>query len=172
MAKKILFLVAPQNFRDEEYFITKEVLDKKGFETVTASKSTNVAISKFGKEVKVDVDIYSQYSKKYDAIVLVGGSGASVYFEDEKVHALLESFFKEKKVVGAICIAPMILVYSGLVKNRNMTVWNEDKLQEKEFEKKGINFIDEDVVVDENLISANGPKAAYKFGEKLSESLK
>ena len=101
--RKVLFVVAPEEFRDEEYFTPKKILEDNGFEVVTASIDEN-AKSMFGKSVKVNVSLDDAESLDYDCIVFVGGSGASVYFENEKAQQLAKEFCDDGKLTAAICI--------------------------------------------------------------------
>ena len=77
----------------------------------------------------------------------------------------------KNKLVCAICIAPMILAKAGLLKDINATVWDVDGKQSSYFNSHGIKYTGEDVTVDGNIITANGPDAASAFGEKIAELL-
>ena len=75
MVKKVLMVIAPADFRDEEYFDTKEELEKAGIETTTVNSTGQPSKSAFGKIVKPDNNFYDIDTKEYDAIVFVGGAG-------------------------------------------------------------------------------------------------
>ena len=164
--KKILMLIAPKGFRDEEYFETADVLKNYQAEIITASKNVKKAESKFGKEVLVDINIYEADPKNYDALILVGGSGAHEYFEDEKIHAIARNFLKQNKLVASICNAASILAKAGLLKNRQATVYPKYR---EILEKNGADYIDQEVVIDNNIITANGPEASRNFAETIAK---
>ncbi len=165
---KALFIVAPNNFKDEEYFTPKEVLEENGIKVVTCSLKPE-AVSVKGKKAKVDV-LLDKATSDYDAIVFIGGPGASIYFENAKAHGLAKEFNNKGKIVAAICIAPVTLANAGVLEGKEATVWNGDYVGN--LEEKGATYTGEDVTVDGNIITANGPGAAEEFGNKLVEALK
>lgn len=165
---KALFIIAPENFKDEEYFTPKSILEGNNIEVVTASLEAE-ATSVAGKKQKVDV-LLDQATTDYDAIVFIGGAGASVYFDNAKAHSLAKEFNSQGKIVAAICIAPVTLANSGVLQGKKATVWNGDYVSK--LEAGGATYTGEDVTVDGNIITANGPGAAQEFGNKLVEKLK
>ncbi len=167
--KKIVFVVAPEVFRDEEYVEPKNILEKAGVNVTTAS---TVIGEIYGK---IKIKAYSQMLVKdirvedFDGIFFVGGNGASVYFEDKIAHDIAKSFYDNGKIVGAICIAPVILANAGLLNGKNATVFpsGADILKQN-----GANYTGKDVEIDGKIITGNGPEAAKLFGETLLYSLK
>lgn len=167
MTKTALMLLAPTNFRDEEYYETREVLEKKKIKIVTASVS-QVAESKQGKHEEVDLIIH-EIEDLYDALVLVGGGGSRAYYEDHDVLELAKKYVTGKKVVAAICAAPGILAHAGLLEGKKAISTEDDRAL---LESKGAKLVLEDVVVDGNIITASGPPASKAFGEAIAKKLK
>ncbi len=165
---KVLFVIAPENFKDEEYFTPKEILEKNNIEVVTTSKSKE-AVSVTGKKIAVDILLDKANVVNYDGIVFIGGPGASVYLNDKKAINLAKSFFENNKLTAAICIAPSILANAGILDGKEATAFPSEK---SNLENKGAIYTNKDVTVDENIITGNGPGAAKKFGEKILEALK
>jgi len=169
---KILFIIASKEFRDPEYFLPKEILEKAGVETQTASsigKDEGPAVGAEGGEVTPDLKIDEIQAEAFDGIVFVGGTGSQEYFDNLLAHQLAQDFAGQGKIVAAICVAPVILANAGVLKGKGATVFSS---QSQALQDKGANFIDEAVVCDGNIITANGPAAAQEFGEKIVESLK
>lgn len=165
---KALFIIAPENFKDEEYFTPKNVLEQNNIEVITASlkeEATSVA----GERVKVDL-LLDDADSNYDAIVFIGGGGASVFFDNAKAHSLAKEFFNSGKVTAAICIAPVTLANAGVLKGKKATVWNGDYVSK--LESGGATYTGNNVEVDGNIVTANGPGAAEEFGNKLVEKIK
>jgi protease I len=77
-----------------------------------------------------------------------------------------------QKVVGAICLAPFTLGYAGVLKGRRATAWTGGRFTPGMLAAEGALFRDESVVVDENLITANGPDAARAFAKAVVATLK
>lgn len=166
-SKKVVLIIAPENFRDEEYFHTKESLERKGVNVTTASTEKE-AVSSVDK-VKVDVDklLYDIHTE-YDAIVFIGGGGAKKYMDNEKALSLAREYFDDGKIVAAICIAPLILAKAGVLKDKKATIWEGGR---KELEGFAVNYTAKKVEKDGNIITANGPEAAYKFGRKIAKAI-
>lgn len=169
---KILMIVAPTEFRDEEYFIPKYVFINAGFNVITASKDVNIARGKLGGITNVDIDISNVNVENYEAVVFVGGMGALVYQDDSIINNLILNASSKNKIVAAICIAPVILATSGILKNKNATVFNDkNNEQSKLLNLNGAIYTGSDVEVNGNFITANGPLAAEKFAKKIVEVL-
>lgn len=163
MAKAIL-IIAPDKFRDEELFDTKHALEDAKIETVIASKNKDTANGMMGGAVKPDIKIDEIVLDGCDALILVGGSGASVYFDDAKVQSLVKAAFDKCRVVAAICIAPSVLANAGILKGRKATCYisEADNLKEK-----GAIYTGNSVEIDGKVITANGPGAAKEFGKMI-----
>jgi len=157
-------IIAQKEFRDEEYFVPKRILEDAGVKVVTASINAGSALGKLGGEAQVDISINSADIDDYHGIVFIGGGGAEVYFENETAHALAREARDEGKIVAAICIAPSILANAGILIGKHATAYQSQK---KNLEDKGALWTGIDLEVDGRIITANGPDAAKKFGEVI-----
>jgi len=170
--KKIAMIIAFRDFRDEEYFIPKQILEKENAEITTCSSSLGRAIGKLGGEADVNVLIKNIDVENYDAILFIGGSGAAKLIDDENCHRIAREAVENNKVLGAICIAPAILAKAGVLKDKKATVWSSmmDKSAVKILNNSGANYQSDLVVVDGKIITASGPVAAKEFAEKVKEA--
>ena len=161
-------VIAPVDFRDEEYFETRKSIENGGNEVVVVNSTGQPSKSKFGKIVNPDKSFYDIDTRVFDALVFVGGSGAAQYFENKKALDLVREFNEDEKVVAAICIAPSILVNAGILNGRRATAFPS--------ERDNINavgtFTGKPVEVDGKIITANGPEAAAEFGKKIADAIK
>jgi protease I len=164
--RNILFILPHHNFRDEEYQIPKEIFKSLGAEIITASSDTTEAKGMIELTVKPDTLITQVDILDYDAIILVGGSGAIEYWADEGVHQMLNSASDSGKVIGAICLAPVTLAKSGILRNKNATVF-ETPGTKRIFKKEGVRYTGDKVTRDGNIITANGPRAAKDFAREI-----
>lgn len=165
---KALMVVAPKNFRDEEFFEPKTILEKAGVEVEVASKGVSEAKGMFGKTTPVDKDITEVSVDNYEVIIFVGGSGSSVYFNDPAALNLAKKAYEKHKVIGAICIAPSILANAGLLEGKKATAFSSEA---ENLKSKGAQYTGRDVSVDGNIITASGPQAASEFGQKIVRTL-
>ncbi|MEM2289438.1 MAG: DJ-1/PfpI family protein [Candidatus Hadarchaeales archaeon] len=167
--KRVLMVIAPENFRDEELFDTRSELEKAGIEVRVASTSKGTAVGMLGGRVRPDLRLEETNARDWDAIVFVGGVGCQVYFGDENALSLAKEAAELGKKVCAICIAPVILANAGLLENRKATVWDGEF--RRMLEEKGAKYVNKSVVVDGNIITANGPGAASEFGRTIAKEL-
>jgi protease I len=172
--KSVVMVVAFRDFRDEEYFVPKKIFEENGIKITTASSSLGKAIGKLGGDTEIDVLIENINVDNYDAVIFIGGPGAYNYFENKVMHQIAQETIEKNKILAAICIAPVILAKSGVLKGRNATVWSSllDKSAIKILKDNGAFFKDESVVVDGRIITASGPSAAEEFANKIINLLK
>jgi len=168
MPKKVLMIIAPGDFRDEEYFDTRKVLEESGIEITVANSTGQTSKSMFGKVVNPDKNFYDVDSKDYDAIVFVGGTGTSVYFDNKQAQNLAKEFNESGKVVAAICIAPVILARAGILNGKKATVFPSSR---NDINAVGT-YTGSSVEVDGKIVTGSGPEAAKEFGKKIIEAIK
>jgi len=166
-------IIAYRNFQDKEYFDTKEALENGEAEVKIASNQKGTAAGVFGLKAVVDLPVTEVSPADFNAVVFIGGGGASDYLDNEISYNLIKETVRQNKILAAICISPVILAKAGVLKNKKATVWWNplDKEPIKILEENGAEFIDKNVVSDGKIITANGPAAAKEFGEKIIEMI-
>jgi protease I len=167
--KKVAFIIAFRDFRDAEYFVPKEILEKAGVEVKTFSNKMGLAIGADGGEVKVDFLISQLNPKDFDAVLFIGGPGALENLDNEQSYQIAMETISNNKILAAICISPVILAKAGVLSGKKATVWSSplDKEGVKILKENGAIYSDENVVQDGKIITANGPGAAKDFGNKI-----
>jgi protease I len=166
--KKVVMIIASGNFRDEELLDTKRVLERNGIEVKVASGTLRSVEGMLGAKVRPDILVADINTKDFDAIVFVGGSGASEYWDDPLAHKLAQSAISENKIVAAICIAPVTLARAGVLKGKRATVFSSEIA---ELKASGANYTGKPVEKDGNIITADGPSAARAFAEEIVRAL-
>ena len=171
--KRAIMIIAFKDFRDVEYFVPKEILEKAGVEVKTASNKTGVAIGADGGEANVDLLVSQINVADFDVIIFVGGPGCLNALDNETSYRVAKEAISQNKILAAICISPVILAKAGVLSEKKATVWSSplDKSAVKILKEKGAIYIDEKVVQDGNIITANGPQAARDFGNKILDAL-
>jgi protease I len=160
----ILYFLPARYFNEEEFFITKSLLEKNNFKSFTASDTWDMCEGTAGKKFKPDLRLENINANNFSGIVLIGGNGAKDYKNNSKLHKILNDFNKSNKIVAAICIAPVILAAAGLLNGRSATCFPEVK---QDLMKQEIDYKDIPVVVAKNIITAIGPKASFEFAEAI-----
>lgn len=166
--KKVALIIAEREFRDEEYQVPYEILKTAGFQVLTVSTKTTTAIGKLGLEVVPDTLITDLKPEELDALVFIGGGGSEQYFEDPLSHNLAQSMVEQDKVLGAICIAPVILANAGVLKGKRATVFPDGA---EILIDQGAHYTGHPVEVDGKIVTGNGPDAAKAFGDALVDLL-
>lgn len=166
--KKVVMIIASQNFRDEELLKPKEILEKNGYQVTIASSSLGEATGMLGAKVKPDILFTDINVADYDAIVFVGGTGSSEYWENATAHQLAQAAVAQGKVLGAICIAPITLAKAGVLKGKKATVWQSETGR---LISSGAFYTGASVEVDGKIITADGPTSAEAFGKALVAAL-
>lgn len=171
--KKILMVVAFKDFRDEEYFIPKEIFERNGFAVITASSSLGTAKGLKGGEAKIDILMPEVIAQDYEAIVFVGGPGAQTHAQDVNFHSLAQNALRQNKILGAICIAPIILAKAGVLKGKRATVWSHKNQTEGigALKDSGAHYEESSVVADGKIVTASGPLSAEEFAHTIVEML-
>ena len=163
-----LMVIAPSVFRDEEYAEPKAVLESRGVTVVTASTMPGEAVGKLGMRATAELSVADAAEKPWDAVVFVGGAGASVFFDDQEAHALAKHQLDRGDVLAAICVAPSTLARAGLLKGVRATAFPD---REDDLRAHGAQWTGERVTVDGRIITGNGPEAATSFGEAVADAL-
>ncbi|MCX7784989.1 MAG: DJ-1/PfpI family protein [candidate division WOR-3 bacterium] len=169
--KRFIMIIAPRAFRDEEFRVPYEFLTKIGHRVKVASRDTILATGMLGLALKPQLTIKEIDTLNYDGLILVGGTGASIYWDDPIVHRLVKHFAsKPNKIAAAICIAPITFARAGILKGKKATVF-QDRFTLNEFKKYGVIYVKSDVVVSDNIITASGPDAAMNFAKAIATKI-
>ncbi|MBN1169587.1 DJ-1/PfpI family protein [Candidatus Micrarchaeota archaeon] len=167
----VLMIVAQVGFRDEEFFVPKEILEKDGHIVKTASLTRGQAKGALGAIVSPDMAIYEANPEFFDCIVVVGGPGSPVLAKNKEVTELIEKGFRKGKIIAAICLGPMALAAAGILSGRNATVFKSREGLDALYNG-GATYKDKGVIVDENIITADSPQNAERFGIAIAEKLR
>lgn len=165
--KKVAILVT-NDFEQVEMTKPRQALDDAGAETYLISPAEgevqgmnhDVKANRF----KVDVPLDDANPADYDALLLPGGAlNADELRINPKAQEFARHFDEEGKPIAVICHAPWLLVSANLVRGRTLTSWPTLK---DDIRNAGGNWVDQEVVIDNNWVSSRGPKDIPAFNEK------
>jgi protease I len=169
--KKVLMVIAPEQFRDEELAEPKAVLEKAGAAVTIASSRKGTATGMLGATANPTLLVQDARPRDYDAIVVVGGMGSPEHlWPDPNLHRLLTGVRDQGGVVGGICLSGAALARAGVLKGLEATVYSTPESLD-EMKKGGAKYVKRDVVTTGKVVTAEGPHAARKFGEALVAAL-
>lgn len=171
--KKTVAILATDGFEESELKSPKEALEKAGAEVHIVSEKSGKIKSwtdgNWGSNFQVDKTLDDVSQKDYNALMLPGGViNPDTLRQNLKAVAFVKSFFENHKPVGAICHGPWLLAEADVLKNRKMTSYGSIKT---DMINAGAKWVDEEVVVDEGLVTSRSPKDLPAFNAKLVEEV-
>ena len=168
--KKVLLIVAKRDFEDIEYNKPRKAFDDAGLQCTVASTKTGTLQGRKGKRVTSDIELKDVVVADYDAVVIIGGGGIKKEWKNADAHRIVREAMDQNKVVAAICAGPGVLGYAGVLQGKKGTA-HPNSGAKSVMEDNGCQFVSQDVVVDGNVITANGPAAAKAFGDAVVKAL-
>jgi protease I len=119
------------------------------------------------EDLEVDKAVEEVDASDYDALMVPGGVGNPDQLRgDENAVSFVRDFFEQGKPVAAICHAPWVLVEAGVVRDRKLTSW---PTLQTDIRNAGGNWVDEQVVVDQGLVTSRKPDDIPAFNDKMIE---
>jgi protease I len=164
LVKSILIVIAPENFRDEEFKEPNELFTKSGAKISIASTDTLPAKGMLGMIVKPDIRFEQVVVDSFDVLIVVGGTGCKSLWDNKMLHSIVGKFNEANKTIAAICIAPVVLARAGILKDIEVTAFPSVK---DDINKCGGCFLETEIAVCNNIITGSGPKAAKAFAETI-----
>lgn len=166
-------ILATHGFEQSELEVPKSALAELGakVDVVAPKPGTIQGFSHFdkGREMPVDRTLDEVDAADYDALVLPGGVfNPDALRTDEKAIRFVRDFFGQHKPVGAICHAGWTLIDAGVVEGRRLTSVASIRT---DLRNAGAIVVDEEVVVDEGLVTSRTPQDLPAFCLKLSEEI-
>ena len=118
-------------------------------------------------EIDVDKTLADVKAEDYQGLLLPGGvlNPDSLRRSDEAI-SFVKSFFEAGKPVAAICHAPQVLITADVVKGRKLTSFQTVKV---DLVNAGAEWVDEEVVVDQGLVTSRSPDDLPAFNDKMVE---
>ena len=170
--KKVAILVA-DGFEESELTSPKEALEDAGAETEIISPAEKKVRgwdeTDWGSKFKVDVPLNEANPNDYDALLLPGGVMNPDHLRLEpKAIQFIRSFFEAGKPVAAICHGPWTLIDAGVARGRRMTSYPSIKTDLKNA---GAEWVDQEVVVDNGLVTSRRPADLPAFNQKVIEEV-
>ena len=167
--KSVLMVIAPKDFRDEEFKEPYDLLTKSGIKVVIASTDTMPTKGMLGMVVNPQITLDQVNSESFDALVIVGGAGCQTLWDNATLHGIVQNFNANDKTIAAICIAPVVLARAGILREVKATVFPS---VQDEITSCGAKYTGAKVEVDRNIITGSGPEAAKDFAVAISNSIK
>jgi protease I len=168
---KRIAILATEGFEQSELEQPREALDEAGAESDLVSPQDGEIRAwnedDFGDSFEVDVKLADANAEDYDALLLPGGvmNPDKLRLEPKAVE-FVRAFFAAGKPVAAICHGPQLLIEADVVRGRKLTSYPSVK---KDLINAGAKWVDEEVVVDNGLVTSRKPDDIPAFNAKMIE---
>lgn len=168
--KKVAILVT-DGFEQVEMTEPRKALLYAGAETkIVSPKSGQIQGMKHadkGDKFDVDLELDEARPEDFDALLIPGGlMNPDQLRSTPEALAFTRHFFREGKPVAAICHGPWVLIDAGVMRGRTLTSWPAIKTDVKNA---GGKWVDEEVVVDNGLVTSRKPDDIPAFNAKMIE---
>jgi len=172
-SKKIAILTE-NGFEESELTSPKKAMEDAGYivEIVSPQKEKVKGWNHdhWSIELPVDVDVAHADSDNYDALMIPGGvMNPDLMRINKDCVNFAKEFLNSGKPVAAICHGPQLLIETGLLNGKRMTSYPSVKT---DLINAGVRWEDEEVIVDNGLVTSRSPKDLKAFNEKLLEEIK
>jgi protease I len=166
--KKIAIL-ATDGFEEDELLKPLHALEAAGAQVDVVSPAggwiKGWKHADWGEEVAVDVELRKAQPNDYDGLVLPGGvMNPDKLRQTPEAVQFVRHFVDTKKPIGAICHGPWTLIEAGAVRGKTVTSWPSLK---SDLTNAGARWVDEEVVVDDGLVTSRKPDDLGAFDEKI-----
>lgn len=171
LSNRSIAVLAENGFEEVELTSPVQRLKEEGAEVhIISSKSGQIAAMKEHEwSIKVDVDkvISEVNADDYHGLLLPGGViNPDQLRTNEDAIKFVKAFFEAGKPVAAICHGPQTLINAEVVEGRTMTSYPAIKI---DLINAGANWVDEEVVVDQGLVTSRKPDDIPAFNDKMVE---
>lgn len=164
----MVYVFLADGFEEIEALTPIDVLRRAGIEVCSIGITGEIVCGAHNICVKADKFIEDYNEENLEAIILPGGlKGTQNLDSSDFVKEAVSRAYKAEKIVCAICAAPMILGKMGILAHKKATCYPG-------FEKHFIDaeYIKNDVVKDDNVITSNGMGSAMEFAFEIVASIK
>lgn len=164
-------ILTEEGFEQVELTSPREALEKAGVTVHVISPQKNEVKAwnetDWGIRVKVDKNLSEAKAEEYDGLLLPGGVlNPDKLRSNEKAIEFVKHFLETGKPLAAICHGPQTLIETGLLEGRKMTSYSSIKT---DLINAGVNWVDQEVVVDQGLVTSRSPKDLPAFNKKMLE---
>ena len=159
-----------------EYTGPRSFLEGQGAQVILISpKAVGEAVQgmnhdAMGDQFRVEMNVNDARPADFDALLLPGGEKNPLELrKSPESIAFIRDFYAEDKPIAAICHAPWVLIDAGIAESRNLTSWPE--IQD-DMKNAGAEWVDQEVVIDEKLITSRKPDDIPAFNDALLKAMR
>lgn len=162
-------VLVDEGFHDGEAYMPIGYLTNRGARVTVIGPETGL-VTAYNSDFTINIQktVEEVSTEDFDALVLPGGQAPAKLREHEHIVDFVRAFYESGKVVAAICHGPQVLITAGVMEGLDATGFGG--IQE-ELEEAGANYLDESVVIHDNLITSRTPPDLYDFSLAIEQSV-
>lgn len=168
-----ILIISTNGFEQSELEVPRDKLTQAGARVTLASPDGKTIMgwdkTDWGRPAEVDMAIKDAKEGDFTALVIPGGvmNPDKLRVDDDAMN-LVKAFLDSGKVVAAVCHGPWLLVQADALKGRQATSYKSIR---KDVENAGAKWIDQEVVVDNGIITSRNPGDLPAFVSKIIEEI-
>jgi protease I len=168
-----ILIISANGVEQVELTTPRDELRKAGAKVEVATPDGNAVrgwkFKDWGDQIPADLKIADAKCENYDAIVIPGGQiNPDLLRVNPDAVKLVKDFNQSGKIVAAVCHGPWLLVEAGIVRGKKMTSYKSIRTDVKNA---GADVVDQEVVVDQGLITSRQPDDLPAFVAKIIEEV-
>jgi protease I len=172
LSNRTIAVLSEDGFEETELTSPVERLKSEGATVhIISSKAGVIKAMKGDHEWTLDINVDKTISEAnaddYNGLLIPGGVlNPDSLRKNEEAVTFVKAFFSAGKPVAAICHGPQVLITAEVVSGRKMTSTKTIKI---DLQNAGADWYDEEVVVDQGLVTSRSPKDLPAFNDKMVE---
>lgn len=168
--KAVIFVA--NGVQDEEFLYPYYRLQEAGFSLDVVhsveDRNQNEVRGKYGIPIKITRKSDGLLDKDYDILIIPGGwQCPEILRQDLEIVSYIRNANSKGKIIGAICHGPQVLISAGICRGRKLTCY---KGMADDLKNSGANYVESDLVIDQNIITSPHYKDNPKFMRAVLES--
>jgi protease I len=159
---QLLVVLPEKDFDEIEYHEIHRACKEAKVKIVLGCVSKGPCYGTIKEKVRPDIMLEDASMEDYHGLMFIGGLGTRDLFNNVLCHKLVKDALRLKKVVSAIDYGPIILARAEVLQNRKATI---HPTEERHFSATGVQYLNQPIVIDGNIITARDKYAAPEFSE-------
>ncbi len=168
MGKKIAVLLE-NHYQTLEAWYPYLRLREAGHESLFVGTGKEKYLSKNGYTANEDISIDDLRAEEFSGVIIPGGYAPDLLRTNEKIINFVREMYSQNKMVASICHGGWVLASAEIIENKKITSWQS--IQD-DIKHAGANFVDQEVVIDEYIITSRNPNDLPAFMSTILNFLK